>query len=139
MVQMDPDLPRREYPEVSFTALGHIVGFLVGIRPRASEGVVETKSRLAVPVEWAEVRHVPALRNVIDVYHSGRGETRLGNESGGPLRWRAVFHGEHEVLVVDGHEVPATVRLADGEGPESWVEVEVEPGGEVVVRVVENG
>jgi hypothetical protein len=63
--------------------------------------------------------------------------SRLRNESGPPLTWRAVFEGTHRTLLVDGAERGATVRITPGEGRESWVEVVVGPGEEMVVGVAE--
>ncbi|MGW8267953.1 MAG: hypothetical protein ACWGSQ_16420 [Longimicrobiales bacterium] len=139
LVQVDPGLERREYPEVSYTALGHIAGFLMGVRPLAAEGVVETKSRLINEVKWAEITHVPVLFNEISIRHDGRRESRLRNESGRAVRWRAVFSGRHARLMVEGRGEDAGFRTTPGEGAESWVEVEVGPGKEVVVGVEETG
>ena len=139
LVQLDPGLERREYPEVSYTALGHIAGFLMGVRPLASEGVVETKSRLTNEVRWAEIKHLFILSNEISLRHDGRKESRLRNESGRELRWRAVFPGTHARLMVNGRGQDALSRTVPGEGAESWVEVEVGPGEEVVVGVGGHG
>lgn len=110
MRQMDPNLERREYPENAFTAVGTTVRYLVGVNPVASEGVVETRSGLPRAVRWVHVEHVPVLTNVVSVHHVGREETRLTNESGAAIRWRARFSGE------------------------SSVELEVEPGQTRVAR-----
>jgi hypothetical protein len=135
LAQLDPALPRRDYPEVSFTAVGHVVAFLMGVRPLASEGVVETRSRLTPEVGWAELRHLPVLEREVSVHHAGTVETRLRNQADRPLRWRAVFAGEHPVLLWNGRERRATARLDPGEGPESWLEVGVGAGEEAVVGV----
>ena len=42
-------------------------------------------------------------------------------------------------MTVDGRTVAAAHRQRDGEGAESFVEVDVAEVGEVVVRVVERG
>ena len=42
LAQMDPALERREYPENPFTAVGGAVRWLAGVRPLASDGLVET-------------------------------------------------------------------------------------------------
>jgi hypothetical protein len=137
LAQLDPSLQRREYPEVSFTALGHIVGGLMGVRPRASQGVIETKSRLTNDVKWSHLNYLPVYYNEISIRHEARSMSRLRNESGPPLAWRAVFEGTYLTLLVDGEEREATVRITPGEGRESWVEVVVRPGEEVVVGVGE--
>ena len=137
LVQLDPALERKEYPEVSFTAVGHIVGFLMGIRPLASEGVLETKSRLPKNIMWTMLSNLPVLSNEIDIRHDARGSTRLLNKTGEALVWRAVFQGTHARLLVNGQAEAAKLRHAPGEGDESWVEIGVGPGEEAVVAVEE--
>lgn len=135
MGQLDPQLHRREYPENSFTAIGVIVRYLMGINPLASQGVVETRSRLPRQVPWARVEHVPVLRNEIAVRHTGLAETRLSNESGSALQWRAVFRGRHETLYVDGRGASAAIRLTERGETESYVLVEVADGAERTIAV----
>ncbi len=136
MWQLDPGRPRREYPENSFTAIGTIVRYLMGIYPVASEGIVETKPRLPSDVAWAEVAHVPVLANDIGVRHVGLTETHFRNESGRTVRWRAVFPGSHEIIEVDGRSASPAVRTSEGEGVESAIEVDVPPGSERAVRAI---
>lgn len=137
LAQLDPALPRRDYPEVSFTAIGHLVAELMGVRPLADQGLVETKSRLIDEVKWAHLNHLFIMKNQISLMHRLREETRLKNESGDPLRWRAVFAGDHEGLTVNGEPRPARRRVSEGEGRESFVEILVPPGAEVVVGVIQ--
>jgi hypothetical protein len=125
MRQLDPQLPRREYPENPFTAVGTIVHRLMGVAPSATERVVETRSRLPEAVSWARIQHVPLLRNQITVRHAGHTETRFDNESGPVLRWRAVMRGAHAALIVDGERVDATIRHTARGEPESFVLLEV--------------
>lgn len=66
----------------------------MGIQPLASQGVVETKSRLTGEVKWAKVRRLLVITNKIGVKHIGGQESRFRNETGGDLTWRAVFAGE---------------------------------------------
>jgi len=69
MSQLDPDLQRREYPENPFSAIGTIAHHLMGVKPRASEGVIETAPQLPVGVEWAEISDLPVLGGRITVRH----------------------------------------------------------------------
>jgi len=137
LAQMDPALERREYPEVSFTAVGHVVADLMGVRPRVAEGVLETKPRFTDKITWGELSALPVVKNVIDLKHNGAIESRLTNRSGPAITWRAVFVGDHPRLSVDGAEVEARRRIDPGEGRESFVDVPVPAGGQVVVRVME--
>ncbi len=135
MNQMDPALKRREYPENPFTAVGGAVRYLVGVHPIASEGLIETRSRLPEVVGWVQLDHVPVLRNEVGVYHVALTETRFMNESGPAVRWRAVFPGVHRSLIVDGKPFDARTRGTAYGGAESFVELDVGPGESRSVKV----
>jgi hypothetical protein len=135
MDQLDPGLPRREYPEVSYTAVGHVVGMLMGVNPLASEGVIETKSRLTESVRWGEISDLPTMENKVFLRHDGKAVSTLRNLEGPPLTWRAVFPGSHLSLVVEGRPQAAAIRHDPGEGTESWIDVTVPSGEERVVEV----
>jgi hypothetical protein len=139
MAQLDPGLQRREYPEVSFTAIGVIARYLMGINPIASQSVIETKPGLPEDVTWARIEHVPALRNTVSVHHVGWTETRFVNESGEAVRWRAILPGSHDMLDVDGRRTAATTRYTEWGAAESHVLIEVEAGEERTVRAVDLG
>lgn len=134
MGQLNPDLPHRDYPENVFTAVGTTVHRLVGVIPRASEGVVETRSRLPKEVSWVRLDNLPLLANEIAVHQSGARETRVENHSGPAFGWRAVFAGEHASLLVDGEPVAARTRTSESGERESFTELEVGPGEAHVVR-----
>lgn len=133
MRQLDPALPRRAYPENPFTAIGTIVRYLMGVNPIASQSVIETRPRLPADASWARIEHVPVIRNFIAVQHEGPDETRLFNESGPVILWRAVLPGEHISLIVDGERQPAQTRYTDQGVPESFVSIEVAEGMERTV------
>jgi hypothetical protein len=136
MRQLDPELPRREYPENPFTAIGTIVRHLVGINPIASESILETKPGLTAEVSWVGIDHVPALENRIAVRQRGVTETRLVNQSGPAIRWRAILPGLHETLAVDGVAMGAATRSTDWGEPESYIVVEVGVGQARTVEVL---
>ncbi len=130
MRQLDPGLPRREYPENPYTAIGTIVRHLVGIHPIASEAILETRPRLTGEVSWVRIDHVPVLQNQIAVRHRGTVETRLVNQSGPAIQWRAVLPGLHETLEVDGVAMRAATRYTDWGDPESYIVVDIDTGHE---------
>ena len=135
IAQMDPDLERREYPENPFTSVGTIVRYLMGVDPKAAEKTVETVPRLPAEVSWVTVEHVPVLGSEISVHHVGLTETRLENELGATIQWRAVLPGAHEVLTVDGTSLTSTIRRTEEGLPESFVELEVRAGQAKTVRI----
>jgi len=135
MRQLDPELPRREYPENPYTAIGTIVRHLVGINPIASAALLETRPRLTSETSWVGIDRVPLLQNQIAVHHSGAAETRLVNQSGPPIQWRAVFPGLHATLEVDGVATGAATRYTDWGEPESYIVIEVGTGQERTIKV----
>lgn len=135
LAQMDPQLERRDYPENPFTAVGGVVRWLAGVRPLASESLVETRSRLPAAVAWIELSEVPVLDGSLELRHDGGTATRLRRVSGRWARWRAVFGGAHDTLLVDGEPVAALRRRTITGAVESFVVLELRNGEARTVRV----
>lgn len=133
---MAPDLPRREYPEVSFAVVGSLVSGLMGVEPDASERVVSTLPRvLPGSVAWASVDEVPVFGNMVALRHEERTRTSCENRAGPPFFWRACFPGSAETLVVDGARTAALAGAgADGRAM-SWAWVRMEPGSRHVAAL----
>lgn len=136
---LDPSLPRREYPEVSFAAVGAIVAGLMGIAPEADR-TVATLAHLTPETEWATVRRVPVFQNEIGIRHRGSGESSLTNERGGVIHWKAVFRGRASTVKVNGvRRTPRTGEDLRGQVVH-YVLVDVRPGETVtVVSTAERG
>ena len=128
LAQMEPDLARREYPENPFTAVGGTVRWLAGVRPLASEDLVETRPRLPVGVDWLELSRVPLLGGSLDVRHEGNASTSVTNRGTRRIRWRAVFPVDMDSLRVDGKSRAAIRRPGVRGVPESYVVVEIGVG-----------
>lgn len=135
LAQMDPGLQRREYPENPFSAVGVTVRWLAGVRPVATDRIVETRSRLPGEVAWLELRDVPALDGSLSLRHEGQESTRVTRRSGSWTRWRAVFPGARDSLLVEGRAMPAESRPAPAGGFESFVIVELAEGQSKTVAV----
>ncbi|NNK47446.1 MAG: hypothetical protein HKP01_01090, partial [Gemmatimonadetes bacterium] len=135
LAQMDPGLDRREYPENPFTAVGGVVRWLAGVRPLASESLVETRSRLPGGVEWLELSNVPVLDGSLRVRQEGRSSTLVTRDSGTWSRWRAVFAGQHDSLFVDGQAIAASHRRTPAGESESFVVLNLQEGEARTVAV----
>ena len=105
------------------------------MNPIASHGVIETRSRLPEEIGWIRLEHIPVFRNQVAVHHIGTTETRLTNESGPSLLWRAVFPGRRDRLTVDGRAVEAHVRDTAYGRVESYVEIDVDRGETRIIMV----
>lgn len=131
---MDPNLKRREYPEVSYTAIGNLGSGLMGIRPLAADQTIETFSQLTEETGWAVLHHAPVGRNVISVKHFKNSETTLTNERGPGLAWRAAFPSKFRALFSNGKEIQSSRGFRTTETAEIYSMVHVEPGETRVVR-----
>ncbi len=130
---VSPGLPRREYPEVSFAAIGSIALGLMGIDADARHNLVSTMPRLSRGEEWASMEHVPVLGSSIAVRHERNACSTVTNLAGRAFQWKACFPGRHGQLVVDGRKVAATPDQGVNGQLLSWVCVPVEPGASSTV------
>jgi hypothetical protein len=131
---MDPDLKRREYPEVSYTAIGNLGSGLMGIRPLPDRQTIETFPLLTDETGWAILHHVPIGRNVISVKHVRNSETTLTNEIGPALSWRAAFPGRLQILFRNKTKIPAANAIRSSGTPETYSVVQVESGESLLIR-----
>lgn len=107
MALVDRALPRREYPEVSFSVIGSMACGMMGIDVDARERMVATIPRLTTEVSWGCMDNVPVLDSLISVRHDGIHESVLENRAGPALRWKACFPVNAQHLTVDGKRMPA--------------------------------
>jgi hypothetical protein len=132
----DPELARREYPEVSFTVVGNIVAGLMGVSPLQETRTLETFSRLPAGTEWAEVEDIPVFGNLVAIRQTERHKTFLKNISGDTFTWRASFPGTHDKLLVDGVTHPAKSAQRIHGIEESYTLISVAAHGSKVVEVL---
>ena len=124
---MDPSLPRRDYPEASFAAIGAVASGLMGIDPDGEHGAVRTLSGLS-DLDFVELLHVSALDGAVSVRHEGHAATELENECDHDIVWRACFPGQGRISV-SGRHVPAqTVTMPCSGQTVTCAEIAVRPG-----------
>ena len=125
------DMKRSAYPEVSFGVMEGIVAGLMGVRPSATRGVVQTLPQLTPATEWAEVVAVPVLGTIIGVRHEGTAKSMFINSGNSTVKWQASFYGDHRTIKVNNREMDAE-SATDGTGNRyAFVEVEVSPNKKV--------
>ncbi|WP_053371881.1 MGH1-like glycoside hydrolase domain-containing protein [Paenibacillus sp. FJAT-27812] len=135
---MDPALERREYPEVSFAAIGAVVSELMGI---SADGIstVTTVSRLTEELAFAEIAQVSVLGRAVSVKHEGRTSTEFTSHSGEALIWRAKFYNDAKSPAVLHHN-GEVIRGASGFDKlgrrYAYAEIAVAPGEKHVISVV---
>ena len=109
------DQPNKEYPEISYTLIGHVVEGLLGLEPNAPENSFLTVSHLPRAVSRAGVRNIPLGGHRIEVAHEGVTKSVATHASGqGPLQWKACFYGDHASITVNGKKEAAAPLLIHG-------------------------
>jgi hypothetical protein len=144
----NPSRARREYPEVSFSVVGAIVGGLMGVSvdpvPPGGEAAllryfdtppVTTLAQLPPATTFVELRHLPVRANDVSVRHDGAVSSAFTNNAGPSLVWQAVFAGTHATLLVNGTRVTAAPLTLPGGRAASSTRVVVAPGTTVRVAV----
>ena len=125
--------PDKEYPEISFTLVAHVVEGLAGFEPNAPDARFSTISRLPDGMRSLGVRGIPLGRSLVDVHHEGLTRTRATNSGGGiPLTWEARFYGTRKALTVDGRPRRAADKALNGV-PYCSVSITLAPGETVTV------
>jgi hypothetical protein len=130
-----PANARRDYPENSFTIVEHVTRGLMGVAADATTNTVTTLPRVAEG-EWAELKDLPVLSNILTVKHVGSSTTVLTHQYGAALTWRACIPGSHEYLWVNGVKTKC-VQGTDHGRPYASVTVDVKPGDMKRVSVKE--
>jgi hypothetical protein len=121
------DMERSSYPEVSFGAMEGIVAGMMGLRPSATKGIIQTLPQLTAATEWAEVRGVPVLGTTVSVKHEAAGRSTFTNSGTGGVQWQASFYGDSQMIRVDNQDMKAG-SVVDAMGNRyAFVQVEVPP------------
>jgi hypothetical protein len=104
-----PDYLRREYPEISFAALGAIASGYMGAYPNAQTHSLSTRSAI-LDNGYAELNYLPLWGGHIHLMHEGKTASTLENLTGSDLLWQPVF----ERGTAKPTHVPAgaTIRLS---------------------------
>lgn len=129
-----PQKDRRAYPEVSYAVIAALVGGVMGVEPShfGEPFDVRTLSRLSA-ADRATLSEVAIRGNHLEITHIGQSQTRLKNNAGPPLRWRAAFLGRVDRLRVNGEFIAAKHSTLFGGAVISWVDVAVPPSAAVIV------
>lgn len=104
-----------DYPEISYTLIGHTIEGLMGIAPDAPQHKVSTVSRLPGEIGWLELKYLKLGQHEINVKQEGLSKTTLSH-TGGPqeLFWEVQFPGTYPAVKVNGQVQPAAVKTVNG-------------------------
>lgn len=130
---IDPNLKRREYPEVSFCAIGYYAEGLMGVQPYAHLNIVETIPRLTQETTWARMEALPVFEGTVTVEHRD-GSTSFENYTGRPVIWRACFYGPINNIEVNRSPISAKHKTGPNGQVFSFIEYEVAPGEKAWAR-----
>ena len=129
------DQTDKEYPEISFALISHVVEGLLGLETNAPEHSFLTVPRLPSEITDVAVNHIPLGSQRIGIAHLGNSTSTATHVSGiKPLKWHACFYGEYPEIMVNGAKRPAEVRMIHGVKASSVI-VELLPGQSVTADV----
>ena len=90
---LDPDVPRREYPEGSFSVVIALAEGLLGLTPIWNTGTLQTVSSLNQSLSFAEMKHISVFGGEIDLRQEESASV-LTNRTGREIQWKAGFDGK---------------------------------------------
>lgn len=126
---------RDNYPELSYTYIGHLVGLMGGVSPNAPSHKVNTLPALPKSIAWLNMNALTVGAHTIDVVHTGNAQTTLAHKAGNStLSWRAQFSGAASKIYVDGISVPVTQFDAPS-GKVSYADVSMAIGRTATAQV----
>ncbi len=94
---------RRDYPEVSYTAVADYVRGYMGIRPTFTDKTVRTEFG-GIDGETASIEEVPVWSGTVSVTHTGDTATEITNNTGFDFTWKATVGGKEHTLTVRNGE-----------------------------------
>lgn len=129
------DQPDREYPEISYTLIGHVIEGMMGLEPNAPGHSLSTISRLPGALSTLEIQNIPLGGHKINMSHEGVTKSMVTHVSGDtPLRWEACFYGDYPKIVVNGKIIDAEKRAIHGVNASS-VTIDLPVGGTAIAEV----
>lgn len=98
---IEPNLYRRDYPEVSFATVGAYVSGLMGITVNVNLEI-QIMSKLFYDTQQCSLKNVVVLNNELDVEHVGLNCTSVRNIKGNDMEISVSFLGHYENITCNG-------------------------------------
>lgn len=129
----DPQKPRREYPEVSYSVVEAIVSGVMGVAAGSGRDGYDvlTLSGLLQNSDQATITGLAIKKNQIRVTHQGRFSTSFSNLQGPSLRWRVEFPGSANQITASGKVIAAKHSFSPEGVAISWTDLTVNPGEDI--------
>jgi hypothetical protein len=130
----DPSTQRREYPEVSFGVIEGVVQGLMGITPDASTNSISTIYKTNTTGS-AALNHLAVIHTMVDIAHLNKHQSVLRNTGKRSLKWKAMFYGNYKMAHANGKPIPVKKETDDQGKKVSFIEITLQPGKSVSVKV----
>jgi hypothetical protein len=125
----------RDYPEISFTVISHVVCGLLGVIPDAPRKQLITQSHLPAAIGEISVENISIGDARFTVSHTGLTSSAVTLTAGAKaFTWLARFPGRHAELSISGKRRKADVITENGL-VYSQVSVSLKPGQRMTVRL----
>ena len=125
----------RDYPEISFTVISHVICGLLGVIPDAPRTQIATQSHLPAAIGEISVENVSIGDARFTVSHTGLTSSAVTLTAGAKtFTWLARFPGRHAELTINEKRRKANV-ISDNGLVYSQVSVSLKPGQRMTVRL----
>ena len=125
----------RDYPEISFTVISHVISGLLGVIPDAPRAQIATRSHLPAAIGEISVENIAIGDARFTVTHTGlTGSTVTLTSGSKQFTWLARFPGRHAELAINEKLRKANV-ITDNGLVYSQVSVPLKVGQRMNVRV----
>jgi hypothetical protein len=105
----------RDYPEISFTVISHVVCGLLGVIPDAPRAQIATQSHLPAAIGEVTVENISIGDARFTVSHTGLTSSDVTLTSGAKtFTWLARFPGRHAEVTVNGRKRKADILTENG-------------------------
>ena len=125
----------RDYPEISFTVISHVICGLLGVIPDAPRTQIATQSHLPAAIGEISVENISIGDARFTVSHTGLTRSDVTLTAGAKtFTWLARFPGRHAEVTINGKRRKADVITENGL-VYSQVSVSLKPGQRMTVRL----
>jgi len=129
------NIKRNEYPEVSYGVIEGIICGVAGIHANASQKCISTLSRLQNEGTDLAISHLPVLGGTVTVEHTGTTKTIVENHCVFPVKWKAIFPGQHVTIDCNGKKIKAITESDLLGNDYSFIETELKPGVKAIASL----
>jgi hypothetical protein len=107
----------------------------MGITPDAQTNTISTIYKTSSTTSNATINHLAVIHTMVDITHLNKHQSVLRNTGKRSLKWKAMFYGNYKMAYANGKPIPVKKETDDQSKKVSFIEITVQPGKAVSVKV----